>query len=380
MVLETTLYDTLGVSPLATTKDIVKAYRKLAMRLHPDKPTGDAQKFQQLQAAHEVLIDAGKRKLYDTRGQQGLDEPPQHQGFHGFSTRRNPTKANAVTFTLTSSLEQLYQGCTRKLSVKRNIVCIPCKGQGGNGIQQVCSNCRGRGVQIQMRPLGPGMMQQVQTACTRCYGTGNRFTTLCSACTGQGTVTSQTVVEIHIPRGASDGQKIVCLEKGHEALGLDNGDLVLTIREKPHAFFKRQGRNLFCTQHLSLLHALTGFSSTLTHLDGHTLHLVSSPDRVTSNSVQVLRGEGMPGSGSGGDLFIEFIIDFPTEMNLSSEQQTTLATLLQGTLVKPSTDGVCPHPVDLVAEKEQWIQQAREQQARDLEGESGEAQQQCQTQ
>ena len=163
MVRETKLYDTLGVKPTSTTNEITKAYRKLAKHLHPDKPTGDGVKFRKIQSAHEILIDDEKRKVYDNHGQKGLDDGPrmQQSGFTGFpgfpgQRRRAPTKAPPVTFELTTTLKQMYTGCTRKLNVKYKKLCTPCNGHGGSGNKSGCPDCRGVGVRVPNAGTWPG--------------------------------------------------------------------------------------------------------------------------------------------------------------------------------------------------------------------------------
>ena len=365
MVRETKLYDCLGVQPNASDKEITKAYRKLALKHHPDRPNGDAEKFREAQTAYEVLTDTTKRATYDRHGQQGLDEP-QPSGFSGFAgfpgqqRQQRPTKEAPITFDLNCSLEQIFSGCTRKLNVKHKKICSPCQGKGGSGTKSVCDDCRGNGSTMYMRPLGPGLLQQVVRTCTTCQGSGHMFPpkNLCRTCSGGGTVSAQTIVEAVVPPGAKDREEIVCMEKGNESVGLTTGDLLLIVKVKPHDTFKRHGDNLFITKHISLLHALTGFTIDIPHLDGITFTVASTQNTITNNCVQVIRERGLPGKQGHGDLYIEFVVDFPTKLTCTNTQKNNLALLLGGSLVNTQNkEHQHATPIDLEVEKEQWAQQ-----------------------
>ena len=187
-----------------------------------------------------------------------------------------------------------------------------------------------------------------------------------------------------MPIGAEHGQQIVCLGKGHEDPTLDTGDLILTVKENPHAVFKRQGINLFITKHISLLHALTGFAFDITHLDDRKIRIASTPGQVTGTSVQVIRGEGMPNGSGSGDLYIEFVVDFPDSISLTEHDRTNLGRMLGGTMIKLDDNDVTPVAVSLDIEKVAWQQQERDRVRKvksvDDEDDEREGQPQCQTQ
>uniref|UniRef100_A0A3Q4IDP8 DnaJ heat shock protein family (Hsp40) member A2b n=1 Tax=Neolamprologus brichardi TaxID=32507 RepID=A0A3Q4IDP8_NEOBR len=192
-VVDTKLYDILGVSPSASENELKKAYRKLAKEYHPDKNPEAGDKFKEISFAYEVLTNPEKKELYDRYGEQGLREgggggPGMEDifshifggglfGFMGGQGRgRNGgrRRGDDMVHPLKVSLEDLYNGKTTKLQLSKNVLCSACNGQGGKaGAVQKCVACRGRGMRIMIRQLAPGMVQQMQSVCTDCNGEGN---------------------------------------------------------------------------------------------------------------------------------------------------------------------------------------------------------------
>lgn len=263
------LYEVLGVDKSASESVITKAYRNLARKVHPDRPGGDTEKFKELNHAHEILSDPEKRAVYDQYGEEGLQKGvPQKQDDFISSLFREPgvrsqrRRTKDVVHTLPMSLELLYAGKTKKMAVRREVV-------DPSSNTTTCASCKGRGSKTQVEQLG-GMIQQMSVPCTPCQGTGQIFKH----------VKEKEVLEVHIPRGAPDGHKIVFREKADEIPGQDTGDVVFVLKEQEHPEFKRRGADLFIERTISLSEALCGFELEVTHLDGRRLLVKSQPGEV----------------------------------------------------------------------------------------------------
>jgi DnaJ family protein A protein 2 len=198
-------YTLLGIEKTASDADIKKAFRKQAMTHHPDRG-GDPEAFKNLNKAYEVLSDSTKRSLYDEGGEEALSEEAQGGGgggmdifdlfgggFGGGRGRGGPRvrKGEDVIFPLKVTLEDLYNGAAKKLRLTKNIICKPCGGKGGkSGKDATCSSCKGQGVKLVIRQIGPGMIQQAQQVCTLCKGSGSLIADKdkCTECLGEKTV------------------------------------------------------------------------------------------------------------------------------------------------------------------------------------------------
>jgi len=342
-------YELLGVPTIASKDEIKKAYRKLAVKLHPDKG-GDEEKFKEVTRAFEVLSDDEKRRVYDEYGEEGLSQ----QGlgasmnaediFEAFfggglfgrskGKSRGPRKAEDVVHTLKVTLKDLYLGKTAKLALNRHRICSDCSGKGTkSGAQAVtCPVCSGRGVRVQIRQMGPGMIQQIQTTCSECSGTGEtiRDSDKCSKCHGKKVVSEKKILEVYVEPGMESGQKIVISGEADEAPGCLPGDVIIVVEEKPHEVFRRQGIHLFLKKEIHLVEALCGMTTFIDHLDGRRLLLKTEPGEIIQpGMLKSIIGEGMPiyrNPTQKGNLIIQFHIVFPKF--LSIEQQAILEKTL----------------------------------------------------
>ncbi|KAH8102836.1 hypothetical protein BXZ70DRAFT_1006029 [Cristinia sonorae] len=337
MVRETKYYDLLEVSPDASESDLRKAYRKKALRLHPDKG-GDPELFKEVTHAYEVLSDPQKRSIYDSRGEAGLNESggmggmdPQDLftqlfggggfgggGFFGGGGGRQAgaRKTKDLVHRVHVTLEDLYKGKTSKLALTRNIICAKCSGKGGkDGAVRQCQPCSGRGVRVTLRQLGP-MIQQVQQACDECNGTGEviNMKDRCKTCNGKKVISEKKVLEVHIDKGMKGGQTINFRGESDQAPGVTPGDVIIVIEEKPHDRFKRQDNDLFIDVEVDLLTALAGGQFAIKHLDERALIVKIAPGEVIKhNDMKIIHGQGMPSHRhhEPGDMFVRLAVRFP---------------------------------------------------------------------
>eukprot|EP00250_Pteridium_aquilinum_P008460 c17964_g1_i1 orf=1-1134(-) len=357
----TRYYEILGVPKNASADELKKAYRKAAIKNHPDKG-GDPEKFKELAQAYEVLSDPEKRDIYDQYGEAAIKEGMGGGGeghnpfdifesffggaspFGGGSSRggRRQRRGEDVVHPMKVSLEELYNGTSKKLSLSRNVLCSKCKGTGSkSGSSTKCAGCQGSGTKISIRQLGPGMIQQMQHVCPDCKGSGETINEKdkCGQCKGEKVVAEKKVLEVHVDKGMKHGQKITFAGEADEAPDTVTGDIVFVLQQKDHAKFKRKGDDLFVEHTLSLSEALCGYQFILTHLDGRQLLLKSTPSEIVKpGQFKAINDEGMPihqRPFMKGKLYIHFSVDFPESGSLTQEQCKALEAILPP---KPSNE------------------------------------------
>ena len=345
-------YEVLGLQKNATESEIKKAYLGMAKKYHPDKNPGDKEaeaKFKEANEAYSVLSDADKRSQYDQFGHSAFEAGggAGAGGFGGFggggfdfgdifssffggggasSARRQnmPIEGDDVYTRITLTFEEAVFGCKKDITFNRVEACGDCEGSGAQKGSKVdtCAQCHGTGrVTVQQRTM-LGMMQTQQT-CSACRGKGKIILSPCKNCKGAGYVKLTKNMTVTIPEGIGEGQRVVLRGQGSAGRnGGSNGDLVIEVHIRPHAFFEREGNHIYCEIPISFTEAALGADIEIPTLEGKQSYHI--PDSTQPGTAFTLRGKGVPDlhSKRRGDLIITVNVEVPK--NLSSEQKKIL--------------------------------------------------------
>ncbi len=339
-------YEVLEVARDASDRDVAKAYRKLAVRFHPDSNPGDehaAKKFKECAEAYEVLGDSAKRSRYDRFGHAGVENGhhasaedifeafsglfggSMFEGFFGGGQRQRARRGADIRVDVTLTLEEAFAGVKKTVAFPRRRLCEECQGSGSqpNSRPQTCPQCGGRGHLLQ----SAGILR-VQTACGRCRGSGQVITDPCQRCKGSGTLAEQVELEVAIPAGVDDGMRVRLSGEGEPSLeGGPSGDCYCFIAVRNHKLFHRDGQNLILQFPITFSQAALGAEIDVPTLVGRkTLTL---PAGSQSGEVYRMRGLGMPNpqGGRSGDLLVQTFIETPKK--LSSRQEKILRELAE---------------------------------------------------
>lgn len=362
-------YEILEVSKNASADEIKKAYRKKALKFHPDKNPGDSEaeaKFKEAADAYEVLRDPNKRSRYDQFGHAGVkngaaggagfgggmsmddifsqfgdifEEFGFGGGFGGHSRggRRRVNRGTNIRVKVKLTLEEIANGVNKKIKVNKYVTCDTCEGTGAKdgSSYQTCSTCSGMGQVRQVTNTFLGQMQTTST-CPSCGGEGKTISQKCSACTGNGIVKGEEVISLDIPAGVEDGMQLSVSGKGNAAArGGVPGDLIVLIEQTEHKEFTRDGNNILYNLYVSFPDAVLGTSVSVPTIDGKAK--IKIEPGTQAGRILRLRNKGIPflQSSSRGDQLINVNIWTPKE--LSKEEKEMLEKL-------KDSDNFTPNP------------------------------------
>lgn len=349
-------YEILGVSKGADETEIKKAYRKMAVKYHPDKNPGDAEaeeKFKEAAEAYDVLSDKDKKARYDRFGHQGMGGGNQgggyygggmsmddifsqfgdifgQSGFGGFggqSQGRRVQKGSNLRIKVKLNLEEIAKGIEKKIKVNKFVSCKICSGTGAEkgSSFSTCGTCRGAGRVTRITNTILGQMQTAST-CPACDGEGKTVANKCKTCHGDGITRDEEVISINIPAGVAEGMQLNVAGKGNAApRGGIPGDLIISIEEVEHPDLKRDGNNLYYNCYVSFIDAALGTSIEIPTLEGKAKFKIE--EGTQSGKVYRLRGKGLPevNSYSRGDLLVD--VNVWTPQKLSDEEKSNLEKL-----------------------------------------------------
>ncbi|MGX4613983.1 molecular chaperone DnaJ [Clostridioides difficile] len=335
-------YEVLGISKGAEAQEIKKAYRKLAMKYHPDRNPGDKEaeeKFKEINEAYEVLSDDTKRKTYDQFGHDGLNGQGDFggQGFGGFedmfgdifgdmfggsfgggrARRRGPQRGADIRQSVTISFEEAAFGKKMSIKVNRSEECEECNGTGAKPgtSKKTCSTCNGTGQvrTVQRTPFGNIASSR---PCSACNGTGEVIESPCSKCHGTGNTRKVKNIEVDIPAGIDDGQMIKLSGQGEVGeKGAPRGDLYIVVNVKAHPLFTRDGNDIYFEMPITFVQATLGDEIEVPTLDGKVKYSV--PEGTQTGTVFRLKEKGIPRirGNSRGDQYVKVVVEIPKKLN-----------------------------------------------------------------
>jgi len=354
-------YEVLGVEKSSDPSTIKKAYRKIALKFHPDRNQGDKgaeEKFKEAAEAYEVLSDPDKKSRYDRFGHAGVSGNGGRGGFggagsmnmedifsqfgdifgdSGFDTffggsgggggrarRPQGQKGSNLRIKVALSLEEIYKGVKKKIKVKKQVPCNTCSGSGAKDSSSIntCSTCAGNGYVRQVKNTFLGQMQTT-VSCPTCNGTGQMITANCNSCKGEGRAYAEETIELEIPAGIDESLQMSMRGKGNAGMrGGPAGDLILKFEEKPHDTLMRDGANVIYELYLNFADAALGTSKEVPTLENKVK--IKVPPGTQSGKLFRLKGKGFPavqGYGQGDQLIH---VNIWTPKKLSSDEKAIL--------------------------------------------------------
>ncbi len=358
-------YEILGVSKNADKNEIKKAYRKTAIKYHPDKNPDDKEaeeKFKEAAEAYEVLSNDEKRAKYDRFGHaafdgaggfggggMSMDDIFSHFGdifggfgFGGFSGssrggRQRVNKGSNLRVKVKLSLEDILNGTTKKIKVKKYIACSHCNGTGAeNSETSTCPTCQGRGQVFRVQNTFLGQMQ-TSSVCHSCQGSGSIIKNKCTHCAGQGIQKGEEVVQVNVPAGVSEGMQMKVGGKGNAPeRGGVNGDLIVVFHEEEHPELIRDENDLLYNLHISFPEAALGTSVEIPTVESKVK--IKIAPGTQAGKILRLRGKGLPSYGSygKGDILVKVNVWVPK--NLSKEEKKTLERFMNSPNFAPKPD------------------------------------------
>ena len=338
---DTKFYDILKLQKNCSDNDIKKAYRKLAMKYHPDKSNSEnreenEKKFKEISNAYDVLKDKEKRELYDKYGEAALKNMGGggsnpfdiFESFFGngmgspFGFSRGASKrvkrGDDRIEEIHIDLEDLYNNVVKTIEIKQRIICPKCDGSGANSKEDKikCLSCDGKGKIMNVVQIGPGMIQQSMTTCHKCQGKGKIIKNKCTICKGAKVILKTKKINLKIENGYKNNKKIYFPNLAHHDPECDEqGDLILIVKLKEHNLFKKTSNNLIYFKNILLSEALTETKFVISHLDGRQIVLKTN-DIIKPNMEYIVENEGLYDSNNNkGHLILHFNIVFPEKLD-----------------------------------------------------------------
>ncbi len=366
-------YEVLGVAKSASSDEIKKAYRKVAMQYHPDRNPGDKsaeEKFKEAAEAYEILSDTDKKAQYDRYGHAGVTGNGRGYGGGGMNMedifsqfgdifgedifgsffggqggqrtrggqRMRGVRGSNLRIKLRLNFEEIAKGVTKNIKVKKHVPCNVCQGSGAKdqGSVLTCSTCGGNGQVRKVTSTFLGQMQTV-TTCPACNGEGTTITAKCSNCKGEGRMYGEETVTIDIPAGVQEGMQLNIGGRGNAGeRGGSTGDLIILIEEEPHKELQRDGLNVAYDLHISFPDSAFGTQVEVPTIDGRAK--IKIPAGTQSGKIFRLKGKGFPAVNSyeKGDQLVH--VNVWTPQNLSAEEKSMLEKLNRSNNFKPQPD------------------------------------------
>lgn len=341
-------YQILGLAKGASRDEVKKAFRKLSAQFHPDKKTGDEEKYKEITEAYAVLGDEKKKAEYDTYGHSfnGGGGGGQGQGFGGFNWSnmqqgggqgfefdisdifenfgfggsRKAERGSDISIDINLKFEESIFGVTRKVLLTKNSTCTVCTGTGAKKGSAVvsCTTCNGAGKIHENRQTFMGSFSTVRE-CTACNGTGKIPKEKCTNCNGAGIARAQEEIEIKIPAGIQNGEVIRMTSRGEAMAGAQSGDLYIKVHVEQHETIKRDGSTLFTKLQVKLTDALLGGSYKVETLDGSVN--INIPASITHGEMLRIKGKGVPVDGKNrGDFIVKVELVMPKNLTKKAKK------------------------------------------------------------
>ncbi|VAX76490.1 Chaperone protein DnaJ [Serratia symbiotica] len=347
-------YKILGVSKTADEREIKKAYKRLAMKYHPDRNQNEGAEtlFKESKEAYEVLVDSRKRAAYDQYGHAAFEQGQMSGGtsadfsdifgdvfgdIFGGGRRQRTARASDLRYNMELSLEESVRGITKEIRIQVLGVCDVCHGTSAKpgSSPTTCPTCHGQG-QVQMRQ---GFFS-VQQACPYCHGRGQIINDPCNKCQGQGRIGKAKTLSVKIPAGVDTGDRIRLAGEGEAGEhGSLSGDLYVQVQIKPHSIFEREGNNLYCEVPITFAMAALGGEIEVPTLNGRVK--LKIPAETQSAKLFRMRGKGIKSvrGGSQGDLLCRVVVETPVKLN---DKQKHLLKELEVSFCGPLGDNNSP--------------------------------------
>ena len=359
-------YEVLGVDKSASAEEIKKAYRKMAIKYHPDKNPGDKEaeeKFKEAAEAYSILSDPEKKSRYDQFGHAGVEGagPDFSGGFGNLNDFLNDIlggfgfgggfgggarssqqqqrvyRGRDIRVRVKLTLEEIAKGVEKEISIEKSVPCTECGGKGAKNSSDIktCPACHGTG-QVE-RVVRQGFFQQVTySTCQQCGGEGKIVSNPCRSCSGTGLVRKRETIKVKIPAGVEAGMQLTIQGEGNAAKNNGiNGDLLVVIEEQEHPNLKRDGNNLYYTKIISLPDAILGTETEIPCLDGP--YKIKVEPGTQSGTVVRLRGKGLPtvnGYGGTGDMYVKIGVWIPRKLN--KDEKAVIESLKNNESFKPN--------------------------------------------